>query len=425
MRIGAGTFVGEALNSRLPPQVTPKTTAKKKKITPPLKLSKQFSEFSNGFVDRLGHKPGPFTTAMPALDVFPGALWSKLASRHWRGHPEKSLGYGDSQGYLPLREAIVSHLRTNRGIECNSSQVFTMAGAQQAFNVIANVLVDVGDLIWFENPGAIGARNCFVAAGGTLVPLPVDKQGLVISNHRKANPDFRLAFVTPIHQQPTGATMSLGRRLSLLEAAESANAFIIEDDYDGEFSYTGHPLPTLKSIDTAGRVLYVGTFSKTLFPALRLGYVVVADGLLDAFSKATSAVLPGTPLHTQALVASFMQEGYFASHLRRMRKIYAERLHALLKASDKYLHGKLEVLATNAGLHTVGYFAKNYSEFEISRLAAEQGVTVTPLARFCIQPIKSKGLVLGFSGTNTDAITKAVKTLSGVFDRVDTARSKL
>ncbi len=433
MRTGAGTYVSDALNSRLPRRIRRRMLDGETRGGP-LTLSRKFSESSAGFAHRLDHRPGPFTTAMPALDVFPRALWAKLAARHWRASAADaadSLGYGDPQGHPPLREAIVAHLRGNRGIECEAGQVFILGGAQQAFNVIAGVLLDAGDSVWFENPGAIGARNSFAAAGGTLIPVPVDDAGMVIPRRRgnkpgsgsAPDPGFRLAFVTPIHQQPTGVTLSLRRRLALLQAAEACNGFIVEDDYDGEFVYSGHPVPTLKSIDAAGRVLYVGTFSKTLFPALRLGYVVVADALVDAFRTAAGAILPGAPPHTQALVASFMGEGHFAAHLRRMRRIYAERLETLLCAAETHLDGRLAVAATNAGLHTVGYLADPYSEREISQRAAQQGVTAAPLGSFCLTPIRAKGLVLGFSGTHPEAIVQGVKILRGVFDQVDKARA--
>ena len=247
------------------------------------------------------------------------AQWARLAARHWRSARADVMGYGEPFGHKPLRQAIALHLRANRGIACDAEQIFIVGGAQQAFHLIGSTLLDPGDKVWFENPGAIGARNSLIASGADLVPVPVDEQGLRVADGLGLAPQFRLAFVTPSHQQPLGTVMSLERRFALLHAAEQAGAWIIEDDYDGEFSFGGPPLPTLKSVDATGLVIYVGTFSKSLFPSLRLGYLLAPPALVETFNIITSKLLHGVPTGTQAVVADFIDDGHFGAHLRRMR----------------------------------------------------------------------------------------------------------
>ncbi|MBK8159074.1 MAG: PLP-dependent aminotransferase family protein [Rhodospirillaceae bacterium] len=404
-RTGAGAYVSRVMEQR---QVAVPSLAPPR----PPRLSRSMTQGAPIILDRLTHEARAFTTAMPAFDAFPMGLWSRHVAKHWRARRDIIMGYGDTQGYMPLRRAIAAHLRANRAIDCEPEEVFITNGAQHAFQLIASILLDPGDRIWFENPGAIGARNCFAAAGAELIPVPVDGEGLMVEAGLARARDFRLAFVTPSHQQPLGSTMSLRRRLALLSAAEVADAWVVEDDYDGEFCYAGLPPPTLKSTDTADRVIYVGTFSKTLFPALRLGYVLVPKGLVTVFDKLIRSFVTGVPSNPQAVVADFMDEGHFAAHIRRMRKLYAERHDALLEAARAKLDGLLTVVATNTGLHTVGHLPPGYSEKDIVGGALARQVTVVPFQRYSIEPIGQTGLVLGFSGVGTGDIRKGVDILA-------------
>ncbi len=407
-RTGAGTYVAQALQDHRP---TPGPAPASSDTPPPPRLSRLMTRSAASFLDRLPHEARAFTTAMPAFDAFPMALWSRHVAKHWRAQRDVAMGYGDTQGYMPLRRAIAAHLRANRAITCEPEEVFIVNGAQHGFQLIASILLDPGDKVWFENPGAIGARNCLIAAGADLVPVPVDAEGLVVDQGLDRAPWFRLAFVTPSHQQPTGSTMSLTRRLALLQAAEQADAWIVEDDYDGEFRYHGLPPPTLKSTDRSGRVIYVGTFSKTLFPALRLGYVLVPQALVEAFDRIMRSFVTGVPSSLQAVVADFIDEGHFAAHIRRMRKLYAERHDALLEASRTRLAGALEVMPTGTGLHTVGYLGPGLDEAAAAAAAWQRRITTVPLRRFCIEQIAANGLVLGFSGIGTAEIRRAVGVL--------------
>ena len=416
-RTGAGTFVSDAWMSTrpVPPKQTNTHIVSQSGHKP--RISSMYSQASQAFVDRLPHQTKAFTTALPAFDAFPRALWAQLMTKHWRSDDEISMGYADPSGYPPLRQAIASHLLSNRGIKCEAEQIFIVSGAQQAFQLIGTVLLDPNEYIWFENPGAIGARNSLIACGARLVPVPVDHDGLVVESGLRQAPQFQLAFVTPSHQQPLGVSMSVERRYALLQAAEEADAFIIEDDYDGEFRYSGHPPPTLKSIDTIGRVIYVGTFSKTLFPALRLCFLLAPPQLVDVFNHVSKALLQGVPSSHQGVVADFMQEGHFATHIGRMRKIYAERHQVLCDAAEQRLTGLLDIVPTNTGLHTIGRLPPNISETEVAAAALERDIVVTPIERFCITPSDVKGLVLDFSGIKSPAIVAEVDILAEVLER--------
>ena len=422
-RVGAGSYVSQALLGRNPAAArrTDRRMAMERRPGP---LADTVARRSSLLSERLPHVPRAFTTALPAFDAFPMALWSRYVAKHWRSHRDVVMGYGSAHGFAPLRRTIASHLRASRGIACEPQQVFVVNGAQHGFQLIANMFLDSGDCVWFENPGAIGARNCFVAAGARLQPIPIDGEGLDVAEGLRRAPAFRLAFVTPSHQQPLGSTMSLARRFALLAAAEAADAWIVEDDYDGEFCYRGHPPPTLKSIDASGRVIYVGTFSKTLFPALRLGYVVAPPGLVGAFERFMDACFPGVPSNPQAVVADFMDEGHFSSHIRRMRRLYAERHDALHEAANRHLPGLISIARTDTGLHTVGHLDPAIPETTVAEEAWARGVTVAPLSRYAIDPIDANGLVLGFSGIRPEDIEKGIKVLAAVLPVCREERSR-
>lgn len=417
-RVGAGTFVSPVLNVERPaPVVLPRARSVK-----PVRLAQAMADASARFAVRLDHEPRPFTTAMPAFDAFPMAQWARLSSKHWRQARHDVLGYPEPQGLPALRQAIAAHLRTNRGIDCDWQQIFVVAGAQQAFQLIAATLIDARDKVWFENPGAIGARNSLIMSGADLVPVPVDADGLDVEAGLARAADFKLAFVTPSHQQPLGAKMSLERRFALLRAAEASGAWIIEDDWDGEFCFSGRPMPTLKGVDASGRVIYVGTFSKSLFPALRLGFLVAPEALVPTFDMCLGAFSPGVPTAPQAIVADFIAEGHFATHVRRMRKLYAERYQVLMSSAQVRLGEWLDILPTTTGMHTVAFLRNGGDDGRISALAATRGVTVTPIGRFCIEPIGRQGLVLGFSAFNPAQIKTAVAILASAFKETTVAR---
>jgi GntR family transcriptional regulator/MocR family aminotransferase len=407
-RVGAGTFVSSVV---APPRAAahPETSAAPR----PPRLARATARALDRFSQRprLPAVARAFTTALPAFDTFPMAQWARLSAKHWRRPANDVLGYPEPCGDPALRRAIAAHLRCNRGIACDAGQIFIVSGAQQAFSLIGALLLNPGDRVWFENPGAIGARNSLIAAGARLVPVPVDTHGLRVEDGLALSPRFALAFVTPSHQQPLGAVMSVERRFALLRAAERCGAWIIEDDYDGEFSFGGPPLPTLKSIDTHERVLYVGTFSKSLFPSLRLGYLLAPPSLVETLQTMMTRLLQGVPASVQSVVAEFIDEGHFASHLRRMRRIYAERHDTLCAAARRELAGLLEVMPSHGGLHTTARFVPRLSEAAVTEAALRRDITVSPLSRYSLTRVPSRGLVLGFGAIRPPDIEAGVRNL--------------
>ncbi|AAV97511.1 transcriptional regulator, GntR family (plasmid) [Ruegeria pomeroyi DSS-3] len=406
-RIGAGTYVSETLeNQHL---TTPPSEGAGGRQP---RLSYVISHAEPAYARRawLPHKPRAFVTALPALDAFPMAHWARLSARHLRGGRGDVMGYGQPKGLAALRRAIATHLSALKGIRCHPEQVFITSGAQHAFSLIGRLLLNPGDRVWMENPGASGARNALLSEGAELVPVDVDGQGMVVSDGLAKAPHFRLAFVTPSHQQPLGHVMSLPRRLELLQAAEQAQALIIEDDYDGEFYFGNAPRPALHSIDANGRVLYVGTFSKSLFPSLRLGFVLVPERMVAAFDGMFNTWASGPSTATQAIVAEFMDEGHFATHIRLMRQLYKARYEALLEAA-RGLPESIGLQETTSGFHTPAFLAPGVDEAEVVAQAAQQGVTLAPLARYCLSPIPQTGLVFGFGCATPEDIARGMGIL--------------
>lgn len=418
-RVGDGAYVSDALTAHRP-SMTTAAGAGDRVLPQPAHLARVTQGASGQYLTRLVHpvQPRAFVTGTPAYEAFPVALWARLTARYWRESRGLVLGYPEPSGLMALRKALSAHLRANRGVVCEPEEIFIVNGAQEAFNRIGSILLNPGDPVWFENPGAIGARNSLISCGARLVSVPIDREGIDVAAGLRAAPDFRLAFVTPSHQHPTGVTMSLERRFELLNAADQAGAWIVEDDYDGEFFYTGRPLPTLKSVDKAGRVIYVGTFSKSLFPALRLGFLVAPPGLAEVFDRIAGATLQGAPSNQQAVVASFIEEGHFASHIRRMRKLYSERQEVLLDCAGQRLSGLLDVVRSESGIQTVGTLVGPLDEQEVTEAAAARGVIVAPINRFCLEPVAMKGLALGFSACPPREIRAGVTILAEVLDRL-------
>jgi GntR family transcriptional regulator / MocR family aminotransferase len=405
-RIGAGTFVSEALDNQsfvaLPIQGTGPSGKKPR-------LSYTISHAEGAYAHRtwLPHKPRAFITALPALDAFPMAHWSRLSSRHLRGRRGDVMGYGQPKGFAALRRAIATHLSALKGIRCHPEQVFITSGAQHAFSLIGRLLLNPGDRVWMENPGASGARNALLSEGAELVPVDVDDQGLIVSDGLAKAPHFRLAFVTPSHQQPLGHVMSLNRRFELLHAAEQAQALVIEDDYDGEFYFGNAPRPALYSTDANGRVLYVGTFSKSLFPSLRLGFVLVPERMIDAFDQMFDTWASGPSTATQAIVADFMDEGHFATHIRLMRQLYKAR-HEALQEAARSLPDTIRLQETTSGFHTPAFLRAGVNEQDVVDQAANSGVTLASLGRYCLSPIAQSGVVFGFGCATPEEISRGI-----------------
>lgn len=361
--------------------------------------------------------PRPFRTGTPALDAFPYKLWGRLLAQRWKESARVMAPYGDSAGYLPLRQAVASYLSTTRGVRCIAEQVIVTCGSLHALEIIARVILEAGDAAWIEDPGFLGARAALTAAGAQLVPVPIDADGLNLASGIKRCANPRLIYVTPSHQYPLGMTLSLSRRLELLRFARKTGAWIVEDDYDSEFRYLGPPLAALQGLDTEQRVIYAGTFSKVLFPSIRLGYIIAPTDLVEAFVHARSVGGHQSQTLDQAVLADFISAGHFARHIRKMRKLYAERQHVLLKAARAELNGLLELKPSDAGMHLIGWLPEGVDDRAAARAASAGGVEVTPLSAYCIEPPKRGALRLGYTGYTSREIWAATRKLAKALNR--------
>ncbi|MCK6630538.1 MAG: PLP-dependent aminotransferase family protein [Anaerolineae bacterium] len=356
-----------------------------------------------------GGRPRPFRADTPALDAFPYELWSRLIARQSRRMPASAFTYQDAAGYRPLREAIASHVTVSRRVHCTAEQIIIVSGSQGALDLAARVLINRGDTVWLEDPGYPGARGAFLGAGAQIVPVPVDRAGLVLEAGLIRAPQARLVYLTPSHQFPLGMTMSLARRLALLEWASQTGAYLLEDDYDSEYRFAGRPLAALQGLDEAGRVIYIGTFSKVLFPALRLGYLILPPPLVEAFLTVRRLIDIHPPLLEQAVLTDFITEGHFTRHLRRMRTLYAERRAALFEAAKNL---PLEIDSPEAGIHCVGWLPDGMDEVALVRQAAAHDLDLTPVSLFSLDPLPRRGLLLGYGGYSVPEIKAGVHRLA-------------
>lgn len=362
------------------------------------------------------HDIRPFQLGVPARDAFPSKTWTRLA-----GHNLRTLDAFSSPppaGYLPLRQAIAAYVGISRGIACAPEQVFITSGYFGALALICRTLLTPGDTGWYEDPGYLFARQYLEQAGMTLAPVPVNQDGINVEEGRHRAPEARFAVITPTHQSPTGATLSLPGRLALLAWANQQQAWIIEDDYDSEFRYHGRPLPALKSLDQGDRVIYAGTFSKVLYPGLKLAYLVVPAGLIEQFNTAVNYVSGPGAILLQATVADFMRQGYFARHLRKMRLLYAQRHGYLLAAIEKYLADDVYVNPQAGGIHVLAHLKRPCDDNIIARQANLQGLDIQALSNWFMVKPTTGGLLMGFTNfTTEDDAMNAVKTLATILKK--------
>ena len=412
-RVGAGTFVAATL---------PDPSLHDIAIPVPLELSEpQLSSYAQR---ALALRPGSPHAGLPSLpydfryglspvDERLQSRWRSTLSRCARS-PE--LNYGDTQGYLPLREALATYLAQSRGVRCSPEQIVVTNGSQQALDLVARVLLERDDRVLLEDPCYQGARHVFAAAGAKLVSAPVDEEGLIDEEGLTLPDAAKLAYVTPSHQFPTGAVMSVTRRLALLAWARENEAFVLEDDYDSEYRYVGRPVPAVYGLGGSERVVYAGTFSKVLFPALRLGFLVLPPPLVPAVLAAKWLTDRHSATLEQAALALFMREGHFERHLRRTRVQNAARRQALLNALDRYLGDRAEVTGTNAGIHALVWLngMSTDGQDDLVGRARAAGVGIYPVTPYFSQPPERLGLLLGYAALNETKIAEGVRRLARV-----------
>lgn len=428
-QVGAGTYV----SSRLPDYYTQSVKGTKRTVPPSLRVtsaeertpsvSKRSRRISDLPLPRLEHPctEMAFRPGLPALDAFPIETWATLTSRRWRSMPPERLVYGNPRGFKPLRNTIAKHLRHARGVRCSAEQVLIASGTQQAITLAARTLLDFGDEAWIEDPGYPPMREGFAAVGARPRPVPVDKEGLNISAlaegkspegvpSKKASP--HLVGVTPSHQFPLGVTMSLDRRLKLLEWAAETRTWIFEDDYDSEYRYSGRPVAALQGLDNTERVIYAGSFSKVLFPALRLGYLVVPPDLVEVFTKMRSLADRCPPRMQQMVLTDFIEEGHFERHIREMRTLYASRQAVLREEIEERLSDMIEIEANDAGLHLVAWLPEEVSDRAVSDRLEEFDIIAPPLSFYCKENSEKGGLLLGYGAVSEEEISEGVARMA-------------
>lgn len=422
-RVGAGTFV----NRELPQDVShPRIRACVDALRHP-QLSRRGLELSRTprIVRKIEGPPRAFRIGTPALDRFPLALWNRLVSARARQLTAGQLDYASAGGLRELREGIAMHVSRTRGTSCAPEQVIVVSGAQQGLEMITRLLLDTGDVACVEEPGYPGAWAALTAAGARIEPVPVDDQGLIVEKGEHLGNHARLIYSTPSHQFPLGVPMSLARRAALLKWARAVGAWVVEDDYDSEFRYGSRPIPCLHGLDSDGRVIYVGSFSKTLFPALRLGYVIVPADLREPMLSARLASDFHPPAFLQGVVADLLSAGHFERHVRRMNTEYRSRLNALEDGVRRYCQGALSLRPVATGLHAVADLS-GADAAGVCREALKRGIETMPLSAYFVRTADSaaNGLVLGFGSVPCKVVTESVKRLAAAIECARTSSSR-
>jgi GntR family transcriptional regulator/MocR family aminotransferase len=409
-RAGSGTQVASSLHEpNLPSPHLPKTGEDRAPSLP------ESARCYAAMADKLAPLQSvPFSIAVPEGDVAMDDHWRRLGNRVRASPSAAPAGYGDPRGLPALREAITEYLRKARAVSSRSENIIITEGTQQGLYLAARVLLNAGDVAWAEDPAYPGLTAVLEERGIQVQRIPVDAQGFDVASAVEASPDAKAAFVTPSHQYPMGMPLSMPRRLALIEWARKHGGWIVEDDYDSELRYAGHPFPAMQGLDS-DRVIYLGTFSKVLAPSLRLGYAVVPDCLVNAFVGARALMGRGSPLADQHVVAAYMRGGYFETHIRRIRGIYAERRQALIDALRLELP-ELRIQPSDQGMHLVAWLPDELDDVAIAAAAGTAGIALRPLSPMGSARLKRSGLMLGFGGFSTEQLKAAVQRLQQVLE---------
>jgi GntR family transcriptional regulator/MocR family aminotransferase len=418
-RHGAGTFVSGDLIDLAGPRRRVAARPARPRVPAPAQAFGDFERAAASTEER------PFNTGRTLIDARTAEIWRRLTHRAVRSLGRNDLGYTDPRGLMELRQGICDYLQAARSVRCEPQQIVVTAGTQHALDIAIRVLLAPGDDVWVEDPGYPLTHDQLILAKVRPRPIPVDAHGIVVHAGVRAAPQARAAFVTPSHQFPTGVALSMARRLELLAWARRSGAFIVEDDYTSEFRYSGSPLASLQGLDDDERVIYVGTLNKALFPGLRIGYAVVPQALLAAFTSARYLIDRQPPTLTQVVAADFLQQGHFAAHIRRMRQMYREQRDALAATLARRASGHLDVAVPDQGMHLVAYLDDRISDREIEAAAKETGIIVRAISRFYRGARPRSGVMLGFSGfPRTLIVPAAARFATLVANRADQMRAR-
>lgn len=410
--IGSGTFVCP----KLPDDLLRSDSIESihQTIPPPIQLSTYGASLADAepLVTAEPESLISFRYGRPALDQFPIKLWRKLLSRHCRSNVDLLDYATDSLGHRPLREAIARYLSGSRAVQCEADQVIIVNGSLQALNLVTRLLINHGDWIALEDPGYLGARHSFLTQGAKLWPVAVDHSGLIVKDLVTYPAAIKLVYVTPSHQFPTGAVLSLPRRLELLAWAQQTGTLIIEDDYDSEYRYSDRPIPALQGLGHSNSVIYIGTFSKVLFPSLRLGYLVMPQVLVPAFSRAKWLADRQSPLLEQYVLADFIDEGHLERHIRRMRTLYNQRRQTLVQALTLHLGQQVTILGDNAGMHLMVRLHTDLSDEAIIYNAAQVGVGLVSVQPYYLEAKHTGEFIFGYAELNDQQIQEGIRRLA-------------
>ncbi len=414
-KTGSGTFVAQGLEIETTQKID---RVRRKPKAPKIEIPDRALKIMSSQASARHGETEPFRPGVPALDLFPIKLWNKYLLKAMQSDHRHHLSYGELNGSADLRVSIANHLADARSMQVDPRQIVITSGAQQAFVLIAFVLLNKADTVWYENPGHIAARDVMQIMGANISPVPIDSEGLDIQYAIENYPKPSIIFTTPSHQQPLGTTMSLVRRLTLLNYAQENDAWIIEDDYDSEFRYQGRPLPALSALDSQHRVFYVGTFSKSMFAAIRIGYIVVPLELLDSFAKAANLLGHRSSAIVEQALSGFMDDGRFVEHIRKMRHVYRERKDILFECLKNDCGDFLEPQKTNAGMHIVAWLKNNLQDQAVHSALLDAGIESLPLSVYSAIPLARQGIVLGFCCTHENRISNLVNRLSRTVDKI-------
>jgi len=401
-KVGSGTYVCEQLNDlQLNKKVFKDSTLLKKEVIATVYMPQTQLPSYTSFVSAHSGQEVllPFQPSVPSFTDFPFKLWAKIAASVYKDIHLLHLGYDSAQGFLPLRTALTDYLRVNRSINCSPEQIVIVNGSSQALNLISELLLKKGDLCWMEDPGYLWAKSAFSRFSGKICPIPVTASGMDLDYAIQNFPDAKLSYITPSHQYPLGETMPLANRLKLLKLASDQHMWVIEDDYESEFRYVGRPIPALKGLDTFGKVIYIGTFNKTLFPALRIGYIVLPSIEMARQLTVIKAMTDRqSPVIDQAILTHFLIEGHFLRHLRRMKLIYKKTQEELIHLLLQHFGTDIFISAENAGMHIIVWFLTDKITSDITQRAKERGIMLYAVDELAVKFKNPTAFMIGFTG---------------------------